>query len=150
MNKSQFELDFLLGLFEVGYQNAYVSSMDLCDGNGSHLTRIEMVLQNVGRLCLYQDFKELDGGEQVPNFTVFYYCATNPNVRTKIINRKSLIRAINIVYKTKRFMENNPQNTIKDDGLFNRSQKNKELALKLYEKQMKKRQPFFQMLYKHK
>ena len=51
MNKNQIELNLLLDLFEAGYQNAFVSSMDLFNDHNLHLTRIEIILQNVGRLC---------------------------------------------------------------------------------------------------
>ena len=151
MNKSQIELDLLLDLFEAGYKNAYVSSMDLFNGHGSHLTRLEIVLQNVGRICLFQNFIELDGGEQVPNFTVFYNDAVHPNIRTKITDRQSLGKSVTIAYKTKKYMETAPENLVRSDNdLFERTKKNSELAIKLYERHIKKRIPFFQMLYKQK
>ena len=151
MNKNQIELNLLLDLFEAGYQNAFVSSMDLFNDHNLHLTRIEIILQNVGRLCLYQDFTELVDGEQVPRFTVFYYDAAHTNIRTKIKDKQLLKTAVNIVYKTKKYIESDPKNEIIfDHELIERTKHNMALANTLYEKRAKKLTPFFQMLYKHK
>ncbi len=151
MNKSQIELEFLLNLLDAGCKNAYISSIDLFNDHGSHLTRIEMILQNVGRLCLYQDFTELVDGEQVPRFTVFYYDAAHTNIRTKIKDKQLLKTAVNIVYKTKKYIESDPKNEIIfDQELIERTKHNMALANTLYEKRAKKLTPFFQMLYKQK
>ena len=135
----------------MGYKNAFVSSMDLFNDHNLHLTRIEIILQNVGRLCLYQDFTELVDGEQVPRFTVFYYDNAHKNIRTKITDKQSLKTAVNIVYKTKSFIENDTKNEIIfEHDLIERAKKNGVLAKKLYDRHVKKLSPFFQMLYRHK
>ena len=151
MTKSQIKLDFLLDLFDAEYTKSYVSVIELFNDHGSNLTRIEVILQNVGRLCLYQNFIELDGGEQVPYFTVFYSDSIHKNIRTKITSVNSLNYAIKVVYKSKKYMENNPSGRIvSSDDLIKRTKKNKELADKLYKKQLAKRIPFFQMIYREK
>lgn len=151
MDRYQIKLDTLLDLFDSGHKNAYVSVMDVFNGDGLNITRLEIFLQNVGTLRLYQSFIENFDGEQFPSFVVFYTDATNSNIHTKITDKQLLNKAISIVYKTKKYMENNPDASIKNNTeIISKTRHNTALALKLYEKHLKKRMPFFQMIYRGK
>lgn len=127
--------DFLLSLFDVGYKNAYFSTMDFVSNQNNNYNRIELVLPNVGRLCLYQTFIDvLD--EQVPHFDIFYYDDVSPNIRTKITDIYLSQRATRIIYKAKKFFESNPGYIRTSDDLIKVIKSNQNMLYKQYKKQI--------------
>ncbi len=138
MNKNDTEINFLLGLFQAGYKNAYVSLMNFQTPLNNSYHRINMVLPNVGRLCLYQTFVEvLD--EQIPHTDIFYSDALNPNIITKIHNKDLVYRAANIIYTTEKYFEQHPEHIVTDDNFTEIIKRNQKLFQKQQEKMSKKR-----------
>ncbi len=139
------KLDVLLDLFEAGYRNAYVSIMDFSSSQNNPYVRIEMVLPNVGRLCLYQTFREAFD-VQIPDITVFYSCADKPNIRNRVINPDLLKRSANIIYKTRNYFNEHPEYTLVENGLAKKIVNNQRIAKKQYEKIAKKKYGWLQGL----
>lgn len=131
----EIKLSFLLDLFNAGFERAYFSVAEFTSEFNTQYTRMEMIVPNVGRLCLYQTFIENDSGEQIPTAKVFYTSATQNNIRTLIKSPKLIRKAALIIYKTKRFCENNPQYRISSDKELEKIvERNKKLLTKQYEK----------------
>lgn len=139
------KINVLLDLFEAGYKNAYVSVMDFYSQQNNLYTRIEMVLPNVGRLCLYQTFCEvLD--TQMPHITVFYSSADKPNISNRIDNADLLKRSMNIIYSARKYFAEHPEYTLISGDLVKRIANNQKIAKKQYEKIVKQRCGWLQPL----
>lgn len=133
------KLSFLLDLFNTSYRKAYFSVAEFNSQRNVPYVRMEMIIPELGRLCLYQTFIENDGGEQIPSFKVYYYSADNKNLRTLIIHPDLLKKALGIIYKTKKFCEDNPWFQIESDkDLVERDLKNKKYLKKIYEQNLQK------------
>ena len=150
VNTDLIETGMLLDLFEVGYKNAYVSVMDLYSRNNEPLVRIETILPNVGRLCLYQTFDEkLD--EQIPEFKVFCSCATAPRVIKKIKNANLLHRAVHIIYMCRDYFASHIEHTLyQNQDLINRLNINQKIAMRSYNQHAKTYNRFLNSLIKQK
>ena len=134
---------FLLDLFDAGYDKAYVSVVDFVSVRGVCYHRIEMILPNVGRLCLYRKFVEfLD--EQIPHIDVFYSIANTPYLKTKIKNTDLLKRATQIICKANKFFENHPEHFVNNDSLIKRIQNNQKMLQKYHKKNLKMQNGFLQ------
>ena len=131
---NQDNLIFWLGLFRAGYKNAYMSVMDLSFLNNSWTTRIEIVLANVGRLCLYQGFVETDSGAQIPKYKVFYSFASNMNYRTAIKLPDAWSKAVRLVYDTKKYLEASKDVQKNSDMIIDTVTRNTNMMHKTYEK----------------
>ena len=127
---NQTKLNFWLGLFYAGYQNAYMSVIPLFAGNWNE--RIELVLPNVGRLCLYQGFVDDDSGSQIPNFKVFYSFTSDMKTRTRIQSEPELSMAIDLIYTTKRYFESAKSEQKKPDLIIDTVMKNAKLMEKMH------------------
>ena len=131
LQNHEMEINFLLDLFDAGYHNAYVSTINFFSVHNNFYHRIEIVLPNVGRLYLYQSFDEtLD--EQIPHFDVFYTNAAHPNIRTKIQSRAFAERAVRIIYKAKSYFESHPEYVANNNDLIKRIKTNEIFARKQY------------------
>ena len=131
----EIKLSFLLDLFNAGFECAYFSVAEFTSEFNTPYVRMEMIVPNVGRLCLYQTFIENDSGEQIPTAKVFYTSATQNNIRSLIKSPALVRKAALIIYKTKRFCENNPQYKIGSDKELEKIvARNKKLLTKQYEK----------------
>ena len=131
---NQDNLIFWLDLFRAGYKNAYMSVIDLSFLNNSWTTRIEIVLPNVGRLCLYQGFTEIDSGAQIPKYKAFYSFASNMNFRTAINSEYALGKAVKLVYETKKYIESAKGAEKNPDMIIDAVARNTNLMHKTYEK----------------
>ena len=132
---NEIKLSFLLDLFNAGFNRAYFSVAAFTSEFNTPYVRMEMIVPNVGRLCLYQTFIENDSGEQIPTAKVFYTSATQNNIRSLIKSPALVRKATLIIYKTKRFCENNPQYKIGSDKELEKIvARNKKLLTKQYEK----------------
>lgn len=138
MTTEHIKLSFLLDLFNSGHDNMYMSHIELTTNDNQSVNRIEVILPNVGRLCLYQRFIENADGEQLPDFCVFYTYATSPNVRTKIKNHEILSKAVRVIYDCKKYCEQHPESKIGriNNFIINTIIRNQKLAQKLYTKQI--------------
>ena len=131
------KLSFLLDLFNTSYNKAYFSVAEFNSQRNVSYVRMEMIIPELGRLCLYQTFAENYDGEQIPYFKVYYYSADNKNLRTSIIYDDLLKKAVGIIYKTKKFCEDNPWFQIESDkDLSERNSKNKKYLKKIYEQNL--------------
>ena len=144
MNNEQ--LSLFLDLINAGYKNALVSVVDLNLGE----TRIEIILQNVGTLCVNQSFSEIND-EQRPKFEVLYTIASHPKVLMKIENPNFMHRAINIAYDCKKYFESHPENIVnKETDLIKRIRKNQNTVHKIYEQNQKTRNRWLAVFDKEK
>lgn len=135
MNKDYIKQELFLDLLNAGYKNALATIIDFNFGK----TRIEIDVPNVGSLRVYQSFSEIDD-VQIPIFAVFYTLANKPNIQTKITDNDLKSRAINIVYKCKKYFESHPEHIVDNEkNLINRTRKNKQMMQKLYNDNMKHR-----------
>ena len=94
------QLSLFLDLMNAGYKNAYVSFVEFDFGE----TQIEIILQNVGTLCVNQSFNE-SNDEQFPQFKVSYIIASCPKVSMKLRNPDLIYRAVRIAYECKKYFE---------------------------------------------
>ena len=132
---NEIKLSFLLDLFNAGFNRAYFSVAEFTSEFNTPYVRMEMIVPNVGRLCLYQTFVENYLGEQIPTAKIFYTSATQNNIRSLIKSPALVRKAALIIYKTKRFCENNPQYKIGSDKELEKIvARNKKLLTKQYEK----------------
>ncbi len=144
MNNEQ--LSLFLDLVNAGYKNALVSVVDLNLGE----TRIEIILQNVGTLCVNQSFSEIND-EQRPKFEVLYTIASHPKVLMKIENPNFMHRAINIAYDCKKYFESHPEHIAnKETDLIKRIRKNQNTVHKIYEQNQKTRNRWLAVFDKEK
>lgn len=128
------KLDFLLDLFAANYTHAYLSVMEFKSVKNNDYNRIELIVANVGRLCMYQKFEETEFDDQRPVFKVFYSSAIDNNQRTLIQSPKLLSKAINIIYKCKKYYEQNPQiKMLNNDSVLRAINNNEKLLIKSYE-----------------
>ncbi len=145
MNIYDTKLNVLLDLFEAGYRNAYVSIMDFNSPQNNSYVRIEMILPNVGRLCLYQTFCEvLD--VQIPHITILYSSADEPKIRNRISNADLLKRSVNIIYSARQYFDEHPEYTLIESDLVKRAANNQRIAKKEYEKIVKQRRGWMKTL----
>lgn len=136
----EIKLSFLLDLFDAGFNRAYFSVAEFTSNFNTVYMRMEMIVPNVGRLCLYQTFDENDSGEQIPTVKIFYTSATQNNIKTLIKSPEFVRKASLIIYKTKRFCENNPQYKIDSDKeLETIIERNKKLLVSQYKKTFKQK-----------
>jgi hypothetical protein len=132
---------FLLDLFDAEYNKAYVSVVDFVSVRDIYYHRIEMILPNVGRLCLYQKFVDfLD--EQIPYIDVFYSIANTPNLNKKIKNTDLLKRATQIIFKANKFFENHPEYLVNNDSLIKRIRNNQKMLQKHYKQNLRIKNSF--------
>ncbi len=142
------EVDFLLDLFDAEYEKAYVSVVDFISVRDIPYHRIEMILPNVGRLCLYQKFVDFMD-EQIPHIDVFYSIANMPNVKTKIKNADLSKRAAQIIFKANKFFETHPEYISNNDGLIKKIKNNQEMFKKQYRNHIQKQRGFLQSLFRY-
>ena len=142
------DLDFLLDLFDAGYEKAYVSVVDFVSVQDIYYHRIEMILPNVGRLCLYQKFVDFMD-EQIPHIDVFYSIANMPNLNKKIKNVDLLKRAVKIICKSNKFFEMHPEYISDNDGLIKKIKNNQEMFKKQYRNHIQKQRGFLQSLFRY-
>ena len=144
MNNEQ--LSLFLDLINAGYKNALVSVVDLNLGE----TRIEIILQNVGTLCVNQSFSEIND-EQRPKFEVLYTIASHPKVLMKIENPNFMHRAVHIAYDCKKYFESHPEHIVnKETDLIKRIRKNQNTVHKIYEQNQKTRNRWLAVFDKEK
>lgn len=144
MNNEQ--LSLFLDLINAGYKNALVSVVDLNLGE----TSIEIILQNVGTLCVNQSFSEIND-EQHPKFEVLYTIASHPKVLMKIENPNFMHRAVHIAYDCKKYFESHPEHIVnKETDLIKRIRKNQNTVHKIYEQNRKTRNRWLAVFDKEK
>ena len=144
MNNEQ--LSLFLDLINAGYKNALVSVVDLNLGE----TRIEIILQNVGTLCVNQSFSEIND-EQRPKFEVLYTIASHPKVLMNIENPNFMHRAVHIAYDCKKYFESHPEHIVnKETDLIKRIRKNQNTVHKIYEQNQKTRNRWLAVFDKEK
>lgn len=140
----QLKLDFLLDLFDAHYKNAYVSVMDFTPDQKNPCQKIEIFLQNVGRLSLYQSFDErLD--EQIPYMEVFCFNSVISNTEIQITDATLLNRAVKIIYKAKQFFENHPEYSASGTDLMRRIKNNQNFLQKRHAACAKKQYGILQL-----
>lgn len=144
LNTNEVKIDFLLDLFDAGFQNAYVSLID-----NTFCNRIEIVLPNVGCLSLHQTFDE-SSDIQIPQIDVFYSVASEINKEVKITNIDLSKRATKIVYKIRKYFESHPEYFVMDKDLMKRAKNNQKLLQKQHNAYIKKRYGVLQTFVKEK
>lgn len=138
LNKHDNKISFLLDLFNAGYKHAYLSVMNCLSEQNYDYYRIEIVLPNVGRLCLHQSFKDILD-EQIPYVEVFCSSADETIINEKIENMDLLKRATKIVYTARDYFERHPEYIVADKNLMKTIKGNQELLQKQQEIISKKR-----------
>ena len=111
-------------------------------------TIVEMILPNVGRLCLYQKFVDFMD-EQIPHIDVFYSIANTPHIKTKIKKADLLKRAVQIVCKTNKFFEMHPEHIVDNDDLIKKIKNNQKMFQKQYRNHVQKQRGFLQSLFRY-
>jgi hypothetical protein len=150
LDKHNAKVELFLDLLHAGLKRAYFAVMDTSDKDNKPIQRMEIFLQNVGSLCLYQSFEEQDD-IQIPKIKVFYSLANEPNAQTEIENIELKLRAIHIVYNTKKYFEQKPEHTIIDEqDLIKKVRHNEQMAKKNYARYMNRIAYFWKSLYKEK
>lgn len=134
MNKIQ--LSFFLDLIAANKDKAYVSVMNVSTRYKKQMTRTEVFLQNVGRVCVYTAFEEYMD-EEYPTFNVSYKSAIQPKVITFIRDKQMLDKAIKTVQLCKQYMENNVVPLNKENDIAVIAKKNQDMLDKEYNKGIK-------------